>query len=226
MGGGEKCMKNKLGMIFKEISESRIEVVRTTLESEISLVLEDGIRRAYNIKTRSKFFNHMLTGIASRACLNLDVTCKETNAELLDHVIVEDTGLTFGRAVRELLDARQPKGVMQRGSYTVAFDEALITVTLAFDGRAYCYLRGEVPGMKLEWAEDTLTTNIRQFFEGFAQGAGCVVQIQFWSGEDSHHTWEATFKAFGEALRESLLPCPYRAGTTIGLKGTGMESKL
>ncbi len=51
-------------------------------------------------------------------------------------------------------------------------------------------------------------------------------KYNFWSGDDSHHTWEATFKAFGEALRESLLPCPYRAGTTIGLKGTGMEGKL
>ena len=80
--------------------------------------------------------------------------------------------------------------------------------------------------MKLEQVEDMLSTNLKQFFEGFAQGAGCVVQVQFFSGEDSHHTWEATFKAFGEALRESLLPCPYRAGTTIGLKGTGMEGKL
>ena len=80
--------------------------------------------------------------------------------------------------------------------------------------------------MKLEQVEDILSTNLKQFFEGFAQGAGCVVQIQFIAGEDSHHTWEATFKAFGEALRESLGPCPYRAGTTIGLKGTGMEGKL
>lgn len=226
MDGGEKRMKNKLGMIFDRVSETTVSVTRTTLESEIKVVVEDAPRRGYNIKTSSKFFNHMLTGIASRAGLNLDVWCKPTNAELLDHVIVEDTGLTFGRAIRELIDARQTNGVMQRGSYTVAFDEALITVTLAFDGRAYCYLRGEVPGVKLEWAEDTLSTNIRQFFEGFSQGAGCVVQIQFWSGDDSHHTWEATFKAFGEALRESLLPCPYRAGTTIGLKGTGMEGKL
>jgi imidazoleglycerol-phosphate dehydratase len=224
--GGENCMTKQLGMIFKEASEKRIEVTRTTLESIISLVVEDSPRRNYKIQTSSKFFNHMLTGIASRACLNVDLTCEPTTVDLLDHVIVEDTGLTFGRAIRELIDARQTKGVMQRGSYTVAFDEALITVTLAFDGRAYCYLRGEVPGMQLEWAEDTLSTNIRQFFEGFAQGAGCVVQIQFWSGEDSHHTWEATFKAFGEAIRESLLPCPYRAGTTIGLKGTGMEGKL
>ena len=168
----------------------------------------------------------MLTSLASRACLNLDITCEGTSSQTLDHVIVEDSGLTLGRAIREMLDARQSQGVNGRGSYTVAFDEALVAVTLAFDGRAYAFFRGEVPGSKLDYAENILSTSLRQFFEGFAQGSGCVLQIQFFAGEDSHHTWEATFKALGEALRESLAPCPYRAGTTIGLKGTGMEGKL
>jgi len=226
MGGVEKYMKNKLGIIFEEISSKRVSLTRTTLESKIALTLEDTPRREYKIQTGNKFFNHMLTGIASRACLNFDIAYIPTSVDPLDHMIVEDTGLALGRAIREMLDARQAVGVNGRGSYTVAFDEALITVTLAFDGRAYTYLRGEVPGMKLEQVEDILSTNLRQFFEGFTQGAGCVVQVQFFAGEDSHHTWEATFKAFGEALRESLEPCLYRAGTTIGLKGTGMEGKL
>src|SRR3989344_8181261 len=223
MGGVEKYMKNKLGIIFEEISSKRVSLTRTTLESKIALTLEDTPRREYKIQTGNKFFNHMLAGIASRACLNFDIACIQASVDPLDYMIVEDTGWALGRAIREMLDARQAVGVNGRGSYTVAFDEALITVTLAFDGRAYTYLRGEVPGMKLEQVEDILSTNLKQFFEGFAQGAGCVVQIQFIAGEDSHHTWEATFKAFGEALRESLSPCPYRALTTIGLKGTGME---
>lgn len=214
-----------LGITFNEISPQKVSLTRVTLESRINVVMEDKKKRDYQIQTGSKFFNHMLTGIASRACLNFDITYEATVAETLDHVVVEDTGLTLGRAFREMLDARRPQGVNERGSYTVAFDEALVTATLAFDGRAYTFLRGETPGMKLEQVEDILSTNLKQFFEGFAQGSGCVVQLQFWSGDDSHHTWEAAFKAFGEALRESLAPCPYRAGATIGLKGTGMETK-
>ena len=217
---------NKLGLTINEVSENKVSLTRVTLESQIDVTIEDGQRRDYKIQTGIKFFNHMLTGIASRACLNFDINYKATIVEPLDHVIVEDTGLTLGRAIREMLDARKEKGVNQRGYYTVAFDEALVGVTLAFDGRAYTFLRNEVPGMKLEYVEDVLSTNLKQFFEGFAQGAGCVVQIQFFTGDDSHHTWEATFKAFGEALRDSLSPCPYRAGTTVGLKGTGMERKL
>lgn len=217
---------NKLGITFNLISDKKVSLTRVTLESRIDIVVEEGKRREYSIKTGSKFFNHMLTGIASRSCLNFDISYLPTQAEPLDHVIVEDTGLSLGRAIREMLDARLDKGVNGRGTYTVAFDEALVSVTLAFDGRAYTYLRGEAKGAKLERVEDILSTNLKQFFDGFTQGAGCAVQIQFVAGEDSHHTWEATFKAFGEALKESLSACPYRAGMTVGLKGTGMEGKL
>jgi imidazoleglycerol-phosphate dehydratase len=216
----------KLGITLNDTSAARVSLTRVTLESRIEVTLEDAPRRDYSIQTGNKFFNHMLAGIASRACLNMDISYEETAAETLDHVIVEDTGLTLGRAIREMLDARRAQGVNERGSSTVAFDEALVSTTLAFDGRAYTFVRGDVPGIRLEQVEDILSTSLRQFFDGFAQGAGCVVQLQFWHGDDSHHTWEAAFKSFGEALREALAPCPYRAGATIGLKGTGMEGKL
>lgn len=219
-------MKNhKLGITLNEVSKNKVSLTRVTLESKINILLEESLRRPLKIQTGIKFFNHMLTGLAQRACLNLDANYQETSAETLDHLIVEDIGLSLGRAVREMLDARIQSGVNGRGSYTVAFDEALVSVTLAFDGRAYSFLRGDVSGANQEQVEDMLSTNLKQFFEGFAQGAGAVVQVQFFEGVDSHHTWEASFKAFGEALRESLSNCPYRAGTTIGLKGTGMEGK-
>lgn len=216
----------ELGIFIEKASATEVSVKRTTNESEINVLAEKAKRRPYKIQTGNKFFNHMLTGVASRACLNLDISYKETDAETLDHVITEDVGLTLGRAVREMLDAKQEIGVNGRGSYTVAFDDALVSATLAFDGRAHTFFHGETQGSKLEHAEDILSTNLRQFFDGFSQGAGCATHIEFKSGEDSHHTWEAAFKAFGEALRESLSPCPYRAGTTIGLKGTGAERKI
>lgn len=219
-------MNTKLGITMKVMSKQRVSIIRTTRESRISVVLEDTKRKPYIIRTGISFFNHMLTGIASRACLNMDIFYKPTEAEPLDHVIVEDTGLTLGRAVREMLDARQTDGVEGRGTATVAFDEALVTVTLAFDGRAYAFFHNETRGSTAEHVEDMLSTSLRQFFDGFAQGSGCAVHVWCIAGQDAHHFWEAAFKSFGEALRESLSPCSYRAGTTIGLKGTGMEQKL
>lgn len=218
--------KDILGIKFNYLSKSKVSLSRITKESRIDLAIEDSPKRESNIKTGIKFFNHTLAGLASRACFNLNVKYKATDAEQLEHVVVEDVGLTLGRAVREMLDKRREDGVNERGSYTVAFDEALVAATLAFDGRSYTFFYGKVPGIKQRFVEDMLSTNLRQFFEGFVQGAGCVVQIQFWAGEDTHHTWEATFKAFGEALRDSLGPCKFRAGQTIGLKGTGKERKL
>ena len=116
--------------------------------------------------------------------------------------------------------------LMRRGGVEEGREEVLVGATIAFDGRAYNFFHGDIPGIRLEHAEDILSTNLKQFFEGFSQGSGSSIHLQFFSGEDSHHTWEAAFKAFGEALREALEPCPYRAVTTIGLKGTGMEGKL
>ncbi|OGH14915.1 MAG: hypothetical protein A3H50_02585 [Candidatus Levybacteria bacterium RIFCSPLOWO2_02_FULL_37_10] len=221
-----KEQEKNLGIVVKNASGKKVSIIRTTRESRVHVLAEDESRRPYKIQTGNKFFNHMLTGLASRACLNLDVSFEETDAEALDHVRTEDVGLTLGRTIREMLDARQDKGANGRGHYVVATDEALVGATIAFDGRAYNFFHGDIPGIRLEHAEDILSTNLKQFFEGFSQGSGSSIHLQFFSGEDSHHTWEAAFKAFGEALREALEPCPYRAVTTIGLKGTGMEGKL
>lgn len=167
--------KKKLGIVINELSPKKVSLIRTTLESRVDVFVEEGKRQKYNIQTRNKFFNHMLAGVASRACLNFTITYMPTTTETLDHVIVEDVGLTLGRTIREMIDARRNKGVNERGSYTVAFDEALVIVTLAFDGRVYTFFQREVPSVKLEQVEDISSTNLRQFFEGFSQGAGCVV---------------------------------------------------
>lgn len=213
----------KLGIDITKCTTSEVKVSRRTLESQIAVGLEQSKSRACQIQTGIKFFDHMLLGLASRACINLDASYLPATVATLDHVICEDVGLTLGQAVRAWIEAKRLDGVAERGYYCVAFDEALVRVTLAFDGRAYTFLRGNVAGSKQAQVEDMLSTNLRQFFEGFAQGSGCVVSVEFIFGNDSHHTWEAAFKAFGEALRESLSPCPFRAGGTIGLKGTGKE---
>lgn len=212
-----------LGIAIQESSATAVALVRTTLESRIAIRLEDAPRRPYQIDTGIRFFNHMLTGLASRACLNLDASYRQTSAETLAHVVVEDTGLALGRAARELLDNRVATGVNGRGTYTVTFDEALVAATVAFDGRAYAFVRGDVPALRSENVEDVQVSTLRQFFEGFAQGAGVALQLQCFAGDDPHHLWEAAFKATGEALRDALGPCPYRTGATIGLKGTGRE---
>lgn len=215
--------RGHLGNFVEIATAKKVVIVRKTLESDITVLIEETDRRPNKIQTGKKFFDHMLESISSRTLLNIDISCK--GGKLLDHVVTEDVGLTLGHVVREMLEIRRKQGINERGTYTVAFDEALVTATLAFDGRCFTFFHGDVEGMKRERVEDMASEDLREFFKGFSLGAGCATHIHWLTGENSHHTWEATFKAFGEALRESLLPCPYRAGTTIGLKGTGMERK-
>ena len=59
-----------------------------------------------------------------------------------------------------------------------------------------------------------------QFFDGFAQGARATVHIRSFAGMDPHHSWEAIFRAFGEALKEAFSPNPLRKGSCAGVKGT------
>src|SRR3989338_1877564 len=102
-----KEQEGRLGIVIGTISSEAVSIVRTTSESRVTVSTEDAPRRPYKIQTGNKFFNHMLTGVASSACLNLDILFEETDAEPLDHVRTEDVGLTLGRAIREMLDKRQ-----------------------------------------------------------------------------------------------------------------------
>lgn len=212
----------KLGYSVEVATSNEVRLRRTTLESDFEVRLDAGARRGNRLDTGNNFVNHMLDGMASRLSMNLDIVLS-SGGKIFDHVIAEDSGLLLGRAIREMIEARRPSGVCERGNYTVAFDEALVSATLAFDGRSYVFLHGNCPARELEWVEDIQATSLKQFFEGFAQGSGCAIHIQLWSAEDSHHLWEAVFKAFGEALREALAKCAFRANTTLGLKGTGIE---
>jgi imidazoleglycerol-phosphate dehydratase len=226
-----------LGLEFLEGGEEKARVVRTTRESRVEVGFEPGRLNdqleAYekDIKTGIPFFNHMLYGLATRALFKLSAKFEQTaeKAPCFAHVITEDTGLTLGAAVRAVIDARIEKGVEQRGFFQVAFDDGLACVTLAFDGRPYCYFVGRTRGLEIPIVEGMEASTLRQFFEGFAIGAGANVVIECrepsaqW--QDGHHAWEATFKAFGEALRQSIAYCPEKAKRTIGLKGTGMEGK-
>jgi len=225
---------NKLGLNVVSKTEDVVEAVRTTSESKVSATIDalrlNDAQDAYlkDLQTGLPFFDHMLYGVASRALLKLSARFEQTSgAPKFSHVVCEDVGLTLGAAVRELIEQRKAGGVEQRGFFQVAFDDGLASATLAFDGRPYCFFQYS-EGLAAPTVEGLECSSLKQFFEGFAIGAGANVVIESKSLvqlQDAHHAWEAVFKAFGEALRQSISYCPAKAGKTIGLKGTGAEAK-
>ncbi len=213
-------MTNNLGITWLSEKQFRVSVERRTRESLISVTVEDTPRRDFKIDTGIAFFNHMIETIAWRACLNIDVSYENTQFRLT-HVITEDVGIVLGMALSKIIDLRTKNGVNGAGSGILGIDEALAISSVSFEGRSVATLdRTKSPGATIVQVEDALAADMAEFFRGFAQGARATVNVQTLSGEDPHHTWEAIYRSFGLALKESLSPNPWRAGTTAGVKGT------
>ncbi|WP_052330092.1 imidazoleglycerol-phosphate dehydratase [Thermicanus aegyptius] len=203
--------------------EKPIEVTRTTSESLIQVKLDFGPRDPRGkekIATPLPFFNHMLEHVAWRGEMNLAVTVKLDHFDLV-HVITEDVGITFGKAIKEYIAAHHGEGVVGYGYAYGTIDESLTRAVLSFESRAYLdFNPGDVklpPAMEGMNSEDLVA-----FFEGFVQGAGATLHLDLLKGRPGHghHIWESAFRAFGQALREALTVRPWRAGMTAGVAGT------
>ena len=208
-----------LGLTITGSNPQCVSIERETRESIINVTIEDAPRRDFRLSTGIDFFNHMLEQIAWRSCLNIDASYENTQFRLM-HVITEDTGIVLGTAFAELLSQRMLEGVEGAGSASLGIDEALALSSVSFEGRSTCILDiAEAPGLSVPQVEDALSADMLEFFRGFAQGGRCSIFIKALSGEDPHHSFEAVYRSFGLALKESLKPNPWRAGMTAGVKG-------
>ena len=206
---------------LKNNSGNCVEISRKTAESNIWLKLDAREPKKNLIwNTPVKFLNHMLQIIARRACINIEaefgVVLDSTFAE---HVVWEDIGLAVGKAFSTMLEERLEQGVQGAGFGAACIDEAVSKAYISFEGRSGCFINmQESEGARKELVEDAKTQDVRQFFEGFAQGARASVHLEIGKAEDSHHLWESAFRAFGEALRNALNPNKWRKGVIAGVK--------
>ena len=212
----------KLGYDIEKQSAEEVVLRRRTKESEVYVAVrlgEDVIR--YRFDTGILFLNHMLEQIAWRSGCNLEADFSEIQSSL-GHLICEDVGMVVGRAFLKLVETlTESPGVQGYGEAHGTIDEALAFSMVSFEGRSGAFLDfSGAPGAELEAAEDVHSWNLRQFFDGFAQGARATVHVRAFSGLDPHHTWEAIFRAFGEALGKALAVNPRRKGSSAGIKGT------
>lgn len=193
-----------------------MKVTRKTTESNITVSIGESLTSDYRkkIRTPSAFLNHMIEHIAYRCGRNIE--CKLELADFtLDHLIFEDLGITLGRAINELL--KRQDGALGFGDSAGIIDEANAHVYLSFENRAYFELAENVT-IPPE-AEDCKAEDLSTFLEGFAQGACCTLQVEIRRGVNSHHIWEAVFRAFGSALKTVLSCDENRKGLTAGVAG-------
>lgn len=196
-------------------------IERKTRESAIRVAVQGGPMDAdfkANIKTPLHFLSHMIEQWAWRSCLNLTIGV-ELKEFVLHHVIAEDSGQCFGEAFARLIPVLlKEKGINGNGVGEGFIDEAASRVRLSLEFRTGFYFKkGQV--IVPEHAEDMLSADLINFLSGFAVGARSTLQIDLLSGDDPHHIWESVFRAFGEATRQVLSPCPWRKGQTPGVAG-------
>lgn len=177
--------------------KARIE--RKTKETQISLEMTLDGTGSYTIKTPIPFFDHMLTLMCKHGLFDMKLMAKG-DVEIDDHHTVEDTGIVFGKVLKEALG--DMKGISRYGQASVPMDEALAQVSLDISGRSYLVYNVVFPKKsKLREFDPDL---IEDFFQAFAGSAGITLHVNVFYGRNTHHIIEAIFKALGRALKQAV----------------------
>ena len=189
------------------------EIVRNTLETQISVRLDlDGSGQG-RFATGVPFFDHMLDQVARHGLIDLEV---QANGDLhIDaHHTVEDIGITVGQALARAWGDK--KGLTRYGHSYVPLDEALSRVVIDLSGRPG--LEFNVPFTRAVIGQFDVDL-VREFFQGLVNHAGMTLHIDNLRGVNAHHQAETVFKAFGRALRMAATPDPRMAGAMPSTKG-------
>jgi imidazoleglycerol-phosphate dehydratase len=191
----------------------QVDVVRNTLETQISVKLDlDGTGKS-SLATGIGFFDHMLDQVARHGMLDLEISAKG-DLHIDAHHTVEDVGITLGQAFTQALGDK--KGVRRYGHAYVPLDEALSRVVIDLSGR---------PGLAFNVAFKRALIGefdvdlIHEFFQGFVNHALVTLHVDNLKGDNAHHQAETVFKAFGRALRMAAEPDPRMQGILPSTKG-------
>jgi imidazoleglycerol-phosphate dehydratase len=175
----------------------KVQLKRTTKETDISLVLAlDGTGKG-SVKTGIPFFDHMLLAMVKHG--GFDLACTAKGDLTVDcHHTVEDTGIVLGDAIRQAIG--DGKGIRRFSHSIIPMDEALATVALDCGGRGYLVYTGSFGDLNMGGIHSEI---IEHFFHSLCIRAGITAHITF-TGRNDHHKSEAVFKAFGIALSQAV----------------------
>lgn len=157
-------------------------IERRTRETQFRCVLVPGTGTA-RVATGERFLDHMLVTVARYSGLDLELTGQGD----LRHHLIEDTAITLGLALHDLV----PPTAARFGERTVPMDDALVQAVVDLGGRPF--YRGPVPSALYD-----------HWFRSFADHARCTLHLRVLRGRDRHHVVEAAFKATGLAVRDAL----------------------
>lgn len=170
---------------------------RKTKETSVEVELNLDEFNEPLIDTTVPFFNHMLEQLGKHSGIALRVEASG-DTEVDSHHLVEDAGITLGKALNQALGDRQ--GIRRYASITLPFDEVLVRVSLDISGRGYLDyglpMTGSIEGFPMEV--------IPEFFRGFVIQSGSTLHIDLLKKGNKHHMLEAAFKGVARVFRSGV----------------------
>jgi imidazoleglycerol-phosphate dehydratase len=184
---------------------------RQTRETEVEVEIDIDGQGNIEVDTSIPFMNHLLHSMLFY--LNADAKIRGRDKEYFDdHHLVEDIGITLGKAFQEALGDK--RGINRFGSSIIPMDEALVITSVDISNRGESHVdlklkREEIGGMAIE--------NIYIFINSFARNSGITIHVLQLRGKNTHHILEACFKGLGMSLREATKIIDNQVRSTKGV---------
>jgi imidazoleglycerol-phosphate dehydratase len=188
-------------------------VQRNTTETQIAVTIDlDGTGK-YSVETGIGFLDHMLEQLSRHSLMDLAVKAKG-DLHIDFHHTTEDTGIAIGEAFAKALGDR--KGINRYGHMYIPMDETLTRVALDLSNRPYLIWKVDFSRDKLG---DMDTELFKEWFQAFAQAAGCTLHVETLYGTNNHHIVETCFKGLARALKIAISADPRQSGVVPSTKG-------
>jgi imidazoleglycerol phosphate dehydratase HisB len=210
-----------------------VTITRKTAETEFQVVLRPRTGPVATLDLPNRLLAHFIDHF-SRAC-GVVVESAGTDwpgSYRFDHVLCEDLGQLLGRGIAAIHDRNAAgTGVPGRGSAVCVMDDAESEVAVTFEGRpsaTWTVPQGtDIDRFVDSWYDPSgrmegsaRGTNLRQFLDGFAIGAGAGLSVTVRRSGNLHHFYETVFRALGDAVAGAIGTAAARLpGDTSGLAG-------
>ena len=179
------------------MAERKAAIARTTNETDIKLTLDlDGSGTA-KVQTGVPFLDHMLNLFARHGIFDLNVSCKG-DLEIDAHHSVEDIGICLGLALDKALGEK--KGIVRFAHSYYPMDETLARVVVDLSGRPYLIYHVPTERDRVGTLDSEL---VEEFWKAFVTHARVNVHIELIYGRNTHHIFEAVFKAAARAISQA-----------------------
>jgi imidazoleglycerol-phosphate dehydratase len=170
------------------------EIKRTTRETDVQLRLNlDGSGHAV-VQTGISFLDHMLSLFAKHSLFDIDLICKG-DLEIDGHHSVEDIGICLGQALEKALGDKT--GIVRFSHAYYPMDETLARVAVDLSGRPYLVYHVSVERERVGSLDTEL---VEEFWKAVVTHARLNIHIELIYGRNTHHIFEAIFKAAARAL--------------------------